>query len=499
MKTPTLSELRADAMGWFNSTTGAGDPSRDKMAGLSWGGGSRMHPYELQSLFAFNDLARTIVSALPEWSLRHGWTIKLRPAEDTDSPLPPSMQTEELRSALTDELLRLEAHTMQREAATWGQLYGGGLLLVGLADGGKSEDPLDLEALEKVEFLRAVERSDVTISGVEGDPDSGRFGEPTSYTIRQAGTGGTFTTELWHHSRVIRYPGALTPRELRIRNEGWDHSVLDHTINSLKQTDGIWDNVAAMVADGSQGVWKIKGLFQAVVSGKLSQIQDRFTIADKARSLFRSLLLDADQEGFEYVHREFGGIADLLAQSAIRTAAAAQMPVTVLYGQSPAGLNATGESDIRLWYDRVEQYQTDVIIVGLRRLLFLVMSASEGPTGGKVPAGWGVEMNPVRKATPMEQGEMGARQAQTDSAYIAAKVITADEVAVSRFTSSGLSFETHIDPEPRRLRLIAARKVAVEGPAPTPAPTPAAPSDPGTKPEPDTIPAEDPPPTEGGE
>ena len=488
-RTVTIAQLRHDALtavtGWWSAFTGAGDPERDKIRGLQWAGGVRMHPQLLQSLFAYNDLARVIVSALPEWALRHGWTIKLR-AADGSTALPASMQSEDLRMRTEAELLRLEAHGVQRQAAIWGQLYGGGLILVGLADGGSSADPLDLEALDAVEYLRDAERSDVQILEVDADPDSPRFGKPVTYEVRQHGGKSGIIAERWHHSRVIAYPGAVTPRELRLRNEGWDHSVLDHVVDKIKQTDGIWDNVSAMVADASQGVWKIKGLFQAVVSGKLDQIESRFSIADKTRSMFRSLLLDADQESFDYVHREFGGIDGILAQSAIRTAAAAQMPVTVLYGQSPAGMNATGESDIRLWYDRVEQYQTDVILPGLRRILFLVFSARQGPTRGEVPDGWRVEMLPVRKATPMEQGELAARQAQIDAANVVNGITTADEVAVSRYTAHGLSFETHIDVEPRRVRLLAARKAALEGngeasptPAPAdPAPAPAAPSGP---------------------
>jgi len=488
--TVTLSQIRQDAFsvvsGWFNPNTGAGDRTRDKINGLQWGGGVRMEVELLQSLFAYNDLSRTIVSALPEWGLRHGWTLKLR-ATDADSPLPPSMQSAELRMKVEDELARLEAHTHQRSAAIWGQLEGGGLLLLGLADGSTSENPLNLGKLDRIDWLRSVERSDIRIVSFEGDPNSGRFGQPVLFEIRQnvsaqsaASSQGGFEVEMWHWSRVVMYPGATTPRDLKIRNEGFDHSVLDHVIGAIKRTDGIWDNVGAMVADGSQGVWKIKGLFQAVVSGNRDQIESRFSIADQARSMFRSILLDADQEEFSYVSREFGGISDLLGQSAVRTAAAAQMPVTVLYGQSPAGMNATGESDIRLWYDRVEQYQTDVLLPGLRQIIMLIFASKSGPTSGEIPEGWAVEMNPVRKATPMETGELAARQAQADSAYISAGVYTADEAAVSRFTPAGLSFETHIDPEPRRLRLLAARAAAltIEPAASTdhdPAPAPEAP------------------------
>ena len=112
-----------------------------------------------------------------------------------------------------------------------------------------------------------------------------------------------------------------------------------------------------------------------------------------------------------YVHRQFGGIADLLAQSAIRASATAQMPATILCGQSPAGQNATGENDIRRWYGRVEQYQEDVLRSRLERIVQVVLLSKRGPTNGVEPKDWRTTFRPVRKETPMEGAELRARQA----------------------------------------------------------------------------------------
>lgn len=441
----SLDQLRQDAVawvaGWLDPITGQGDPARDKRAGLMWGGGVPMRSETLASLFAYNDLAHVIVTALPEWGLRHGWDLALGERNAVDA--------QRVESEVRKQLDQLRAHEVQREGATWGQLYGGGLVLIGAADGQATDQPLDVDALERVEFLRAVERTHVRVAELHDDPAGGDFGTPRVYQVEERTPVGTTATR-WHASRVLRYPGALTPERVRRHNRGWDLSVLDRVAAKLSLHDSLWDNVGAMVADGSQGVWKIKGLFNAVVSGRRDQLESRFAIADRTRSLFRSLLLDADSEDFSYVHRQFSGIAPLLAQSAIRTAAAAQMPVTVLFGQSPAGLNATGESDIRLWYDRVESYQEDVLRPRLERLVTLILRSSAGPTKGQAPEHWKVNFRPVRKATPMEEAELRARQAQIDNAYVSARVLSAEEVAVSRFTSEGWSAETQIDLKRRR-------------------------------------------------
>jgi uncharacterized protein len=446
---------------WVNEATGQGDPERDKQAAVMWGGGTPMNTRLLESLFNFNDLAYVIASALPEWGFRHGWDLTLQMHEDIGA-----IEVQQISSAMRLTLDGLAAHERQLDAAVWGQAFGGGLVLVGCADGRKSSDPLDLDRLEEVQWMRTIPRTDVTGIEVDEEVSSPTFGQPLSYTVSER-AGGTVLESTWHHTRVVRYPGARTTPKQRASNRGWDLATLDRVVSKLSLHDSLWDHTGAMMADGSQGVWSIKGLVQAVANGQLGRIKDRFDIAEKTRSLFRSLLLDADGEKFEYVHRQFGGIDGLLAQSAIRTAAAAQMPVTVLFGQSPAGQNATGESDIRLWYDRVEQWQEDVARPRLERLMELVFRSKTGPTKGVEPRGWRATFRPVRKATPMEQGEIRARQAQVDNAYLTTGVLRPEEVAVSRFTAEGWSAETSID--------LAGRRASLKAPAAAPPATPTLP------------------------
>ena len=51
---------------------------------------------------------------------------------------------------------------------------------------------------------------------------------------------------------------------------------------------------------------------------------------------------------------QFGGLADLMDRFHQRLAAAADIPMTRFLAQSPAGMNATGESDLENYYSMVE-------------------------------------------------------------------------------------------------------------------------------------------------
>jgi hypothetical protein len=53
----------------------------------------------------------------------------------------------------------------------------------------------------------------------------------------------------------------------------------------------------------------------------------------------------------------FAGLSDLLLQFAQHLSGATDIPLIRLFSQSPSGMNATGESDLRLYYDGVNARQ----------------------------------------------------------------------------------------------------------------------------------------------
>jgi uncharacterized protein len=68
-------------------------------------------------------------------------------------------------------------------------------------------------------------------------------------------------------------------------------------------------------------------------------------------------LLDAEDEFDGHAHVPFSGISEALLQFGQQLAGALQIPLVRLFGQSPAGLNSTGESDLRNYYDGIHQQQ----------------------------------------------------------------------------------------------------------------------------------------------
>ena len=80
------------------------------------------------------------------------------------------------------------------------------------------------------------------------------------------------------------------------------------------------------------------------------------------------MMIDKDREDFSRVAIQFGGLANLMDRFALRVAAAGDIPATRFMGQSPVGLNATGDGDMRNYIMMVEANRENQLAENLPRL-----------------------------------------------------------------------------------------------------------------------------------
>ena len=86
---------------------------------------------------------------------------------------------------------------------------------------------------------------------------------------------------------------------------------------------------------------------EATVSDIGRQVND-------AISNWRLLMLDKGTEEYTKVATNFSGFEAIMEMMHKRLAAAADIPMTRFFGQSPAGMNATGESDMQNYAAMIE-------------------------------------------------------------------------------------------------------------------------------------------------
>ena len=425
--------------GWFNSVTGVGAQNGRGTMRFGVMEGEYLGLADLENLYNFDGVCARIVDAVPEHSLRQGFTVSTGIAED--------------ETAILADLDRLKAVEKLRLAWTWGRLFGGGALFVGADDGRAPDEPLDENELRRILWLTDVDRRDLWPLTWEADFNSPRFGQPVLYQLTRMG--GTRSQSLTvHYTRLIRFEGPPPTRRRRLTLNGWGDSVLQRCYQEVMQLRGAFAAAGELVQQSSQGVIAMKGLMDMMASDTDDLVKRRLALMDQSRSVARSMLLDADGETFSNVSTgSLAGVADIMDRAVNLASAVSKIPVTVLMGQAPAGLNATGDSDIRNWYDALNAEREHALRPRADRLVHLVMCSREGPTRGRVTDGWRVVLPSLWQPTPVEEADIRVKQAGVDAQYVTTGVLTPEEVALSRFRKEGYSTDTSIELEARESAL----------------------------------------------
>ena len=389
-----------------------------------------------------------IVSKPVEEMFRQGWVLKLG-GDVRDK--------EAIERTILSRVADLRVNPQLKLAMEYRRAYGGGAVLIGADDGQDLVKPLDMKRVKSVNFLTVLRPRELWADTWYTDADKPRYGEPETYTIqpetetsiteRAARTGGG----IWHvhESRLVVFRNKVFSRRHLRENHGWGDSVFVRILNVLAQFHQVWGGSANLLSDFAQAVLKIKGLAELLSGNKREKVMDRAMAIDLSRSIARSVILDSE-ESWERQPTPLTGYPDMMDKWMLRLAAAASMPVSMLFGQAPAGLNATGDSDIRFFYDTVSAEQDEILRPGLEYLLSVLFAAKTGPTNGIEPETWTINFNALWQLSQKEIAERNKAQSDADLNMINGQVCTPEEIAMSRFGGENYSLDTKLDLNARR-------------------------------------------------
>ena len=311
---------------------------------------------------------------------RESWIAKKiidMPAEDMTRAwysLASSISPEE-----SDALSRLEArHSIRNEvtnAIKWARLYGGSLAVIVLrGEETQLSQPLSLDALTPGCFqgLLVVDR----VQGIspslelETDLDDPDFGLPLYYDISaDLGNGDTFVRV--HHSRVLRFIGRELPYMEMRRESFWGASELEHVWDELQKRSATSANIAQLVFQANITTLKMSDFGESLALGTANQrrrILEALEAQNRLRTSFGLQLLSAT-DSMENHPYTFSGLSEVYELFMLDISGAAEIPATRLFGRSPQGLNATGESDQKIYYEKIRQLQETYLRPALEKLL----------------------------------------------------------------------------------------------------------------------------------
>jgi hypothetical protein len=206
----------------------------------------------------------------------------------------------------------------------------------------------------------------------------------------------------------------------------WHDSTLQILINNLKQYDTATAALATMMFQMNIDVISQTDLRKYLgTKGGPEKVAERFMNLAMLKSFAGVAVIDKDTEEFQRHPYTFSGVDKAYSQLMYDVCGAADVPFTRLFGQSPAGMNATGESDTRNYYDHVAARREESLDGPMDELdQFLVRSAV-----GTMPEDYESEWNPLWQESAKEEADAELVRAQTATAYQAIGAIDEGIVA----------------------------------------------------------------------
>lgn len=381
------------------------------------------------STYGFNPITRN--RTLLEWMHRGSWLAGVaidvvgddatRAGIDITSQIDPD-DVEEIQRGLVESGVWRSCNDVFR----WSRLYGGAIGAI-LIDGQRPETPLDVDTVGENGFRGIVPMDrwmvNPSVNDLVTEPGPS-FGLPSFYEVVAArpqlpiATGTRF-----HHSRCIRMEGVRLPFWQRVSENFWGMSVFERLYDRMVAFDSATQGAAQLVYKAYIRTYKLEGFREAVANGgdQLAGIVEMVHSMRRFQGVEGITLLDKNDEfeGNEGGGRGMAGLADVLMAFGQQLSGALQVPLVRLFGQSPAGLNSSGESDLRTYYDGIKQKQEADLRIPMSRIIRAVAASR----GIQLDEGFGFQFRPLWQLTEEQRGGVSGAVTQTVTQAFEAGII----------------------------------------------------------------------------
>lgn len=367
----------------------------------------------LNSLYRDNWIVQNIVQSVPSDIVKKWFTISADVSPD---------KLDEINIYIRNISLQQKIS----EGMRWGRLYGGaiGLLLIK----GQTEnlnEPLNLDIVLPGTFfgIYILERwqsvtpdSEIVLN--PADPD---FGLPEYYLITDSLS--NIMTKV-HHTKVIRFEGRQLPMYERLNEQFWGVSEIESAYREIVRRDTTAENIASLIFKANLSVMHIKDLDQIFAINSV-QAQERFWNTLQSIAVVESSMgikLVGAEDRAEYLNYGFNGIKDIYEGIMMDLSGATHIPVTKLFGRSPAGMNSTGESDLQNYYDYIDEVRDTQFRPIIKRLLpILALSV-----WGEIPNNLDFEFPEMKTLTDAEKAQLAQQLTGTIIEAFNSNLITQD-------------------------------------------------------------------------
>lgn len=398
---------------------------------------------ELAALYEGSGLFSKIIDAPAEEAIKHGFELQ----DVTDA---------KINDFISEALDELEWENTAATAIKWSRLFGGSIIVMLIDDGRGIDEPLDWKNIKSIDELRVFERAIVVPDEtsmyryVPGNPLGGnRYGEPEFYTV--SSRYGFFNV---HESRCLVFRNGRVPEfSANSIYQLWGIPEYVRMKQALANSELAYGSAPKMLERCVQAVYKMKNLAEELSTEDGEQnVLKRLEVIDLARGLLNSIAIDNEGEDYDFKTFSFTGVADVIDSTCNMLSAVSNIPQTILFGRSPAGMNATGTSDLENWYNYIERVQKTQVKKNLRYLLSVIFQA--GMYHGEIDEipKIKISFNPLWSLSEQDKANVDKVKADTElvrantaNLYIQAEVISSDEVRSALAKTDEFDIETMLD------------------------------------------------------
>lgn len=352
--------------------------------------------HELDNLYKSNAMARKIINRPVQDMFRQGYYFGGIGGEHLVK-----LDVERAR-------LKLDVHLSR--AMRLSRLHGKAYILLATNDNKPLSEPLD--TAKGLSYITTLSISQLS-AGSQMRPASeaqGCYDKPYFYKLQTQVTKDV-SQQVIHHSRIIEIKW------------GDGDSVLQPLIDGeLIRYASVNANAASLVHEAKIDIIKTPDLASQIEQHGDS-IFKRFSLVGMLKGNNGTVLLDADEDYISKTY-SFGGLQELMTEFAVQLSGAADIPHTVLFGRSASGMTATGEHDLKNYYDTVGAYQRDYLRPVLQQLLDII-------SGYLLPDDIDLSLifSPLWQIDEKALSEIEKANAERDIKYLESGVITESQIA----------------------------------------------------------------------
>ncbi|MCC5616531.1 DUF1073 domain-containing protein [Nostoc sp. CHAB 5836] len=411
----------------------------DKSEYTTIGRSKRIPKEQLEDLYRV-PICRRIVRARPDSAVLKGWNLTLGNGSD-----------QKIIGKFNKYHDRLKIKEKFNQAQIQANIYGGSVIVIIADDGKNSSEPLEVSKIKSITSLEVLDRykiaPDLQLGINASEPEYYRLLLPE---FLQGKFNQLFPSEKGrnfniHSSRIIRFDGVAYTPDMLWDNEGWGGSILENLWEDYRDWKTALKAIGAMVQDCSLFVYKLKGLAAMLKAQDENLLKARLHLMRMMISVFGGFAADAEGESIEFPSRSFAGVGEVATQLRDSFIGSAGIPHDRLFGESPSGLGATGESEEKNWSHDVASFQQTEWLPKLKIIGSYIFLAKDGPSKGIEPEDWGFEFPSLLQQSEADIASNRSTQASTDNTYLSTGVLLPEEVRASRFGGSKYSIETVLD------------------------------------------------------